>query len=228
MKEALTPRPPPLRGANISSADVPTVGEGETIGESRERRHHQGVTCWLPSPVRGERARGEGLLASVRFGWQVCFGAVRDFVWADLREGVLDLRGLGSPLRALVWLGFGLLLLVILAILQGDLWRQSFPLVALTQGIPGRGRLIPSAVIPVSFFLLSLAWSFVLAGALRSRRLIRFGVLGLWALTMTGSMVSGGTAGLSGFAIGAADAAGRPDRLRRSSPSRGRGGCWRC
>jgi hypothetical protein len=132
----------------------------------------------------------------------VAFGAVRDFVWADLREGILDLRGLGSPLRALVWLGFGLLLLVIVAMLQGDLWRQSFPLVALTQGIPGRGRLVPSAVIPVTFFLLSLAWSFVLAGALRSRRLIRFGVLAIWALTMTGSMVSGGLAGLLSYAVG--------------------------
>jgi len=39
---------------------------------------------------------------------------------------------LGSPLRALVWLGFGLMLLVIAAMLQGELWRQSFPLVALT------------------------------------------------------------------------------------------------
>jgi glycogen debranching enzyme len=29
---ALTPRPPPLRGANIGYADVPTVGEGETDG----------------------------------------------------------------------------------------------------------------------------------------------------------------------------------------------------
>ena len=151
---------------------------------------------------RRPRRAQHGLVASVRFGWQVLWGAVRDFVWADLREGVLDLRGLGSPLRALVWLGFGLLLLVILAMLQGDLWRQSFTLVALTQGIPGRGRLVPSAVIPVTFFLMSLAWSYVLAGALRSRRLIRFGVLAIWALTMTGAMISGGTATSLGFAIG--------------------------
>ena len=137
------------------------------------------------------------------FGWHVLSGAVRDFVWADLREGILDLRGLGSSLRALVWLGFGLLLLVIVAILQGDLWRQWFPLIALTQGTPGRGRLIPSAIIPVTFFLTSLAWSFVLAGALRSRHLIRFGVLAIWALTMTGAMVSGGTSSLLSFTVGA-------------------------
>ncbi|MGE3911300.1 MAG: hypothetical protein AB7K36_18230, partial [Chloroflexota bacterium] len=80
---------------------------------------------------------------TIRFGWLVSVDALKDFVWADIREGVLDLRGLGAPLRALVWLGFGLLLLVIAAILQGDLWRQEFPLVPLTQGIPGRGRLVP-------------------------------------------------------------------------------------
>ena len=84
-----------------------------------------------------------GGLSAIHFGWRVAFEAVRDFVWADLREGVLDLRGLGSPLRALIWLGFGMMLLVIAAMLQGELWRQSFPLVALTQGIPGGAGSFP-------------------------------------------------------------------------------------
>jgi hypothetical protein len=141
------------------------------------------------------------VLAPARFGWRVAVAVVRDFVWADLRDGILDLRGLGTALRALVWLGFVLLMLVMAAMLQGDLWRQAFPLVPLTQGIPGRGRLVPVSVIPVTFFLLSLAWSFVLAGALRSHWLIRLGVLGLWALTMTGSMVSGGMAGAASYAV---------------------------
>ena len=139
--------------------------------------------------------------STVRFGWAVTVGALRDFVWADLRDGVLDLRGLGSPLRALVWLGFGLLLLVIAAILQGDLWRQAFPLVPLTQGIPGRGRLVPVSVIPVTFFLLSLSWAFVLAGALRSHWVIRLLVIGMWMLTMAGSMVSGGVGGALSYAV---------------------------
>ena len=33
-------------------------------------------------PERTQR----GPLAPLRLGWQVAFGAVRDFVWADLRE----------------------------------------------------------------------------------------------------------------------------------------------
>ena len=45
LSSALTPRPPPLRGANIGFADVPTVGEGETVS-------------LLPSPAHRERGWG--------------------------------------------------------------------------------------------------------------------------------------------------------------------------
>ena len=45
--QALIPQPPPLRGANIGCADVPTVGEGET-------------DALLPSPAAGRGAGGEG------------------------------------------------------------------------------------------------------------------------------------------------------------------------
>lgn len=138
--------------------------------------------------------------AGLRFGWSVAFEAIRDFVWADLREGILDLRGLGSATRALVWLGFGLMLLVIVAILQADAWRQAFPLVPLTQGLAGRGRLVPEALIPVTYFLLSLAWAFVLAGALRSRRAIRLGILALWILDVVGSLFRGSQSGPLGYA----------------------------
>ena len=192
-QDDLTPQPPLRRGEGEQALRLPLSAPERDVGAADIRA--------------AQRLGGEvhsGLLAPIRFGWHVVVGAARDFVWADLRDGILDLRGLGSPLRALVWLGFGLLLATIVAILYGDLWRQSFPLVALTQGIPGRGRLVPSAVIPVTYFLLSLAWSFVLAGALRSRRLIRFGVLGIWALTTTGSMVSGGVADAVSFGVGLA------------------------
>ncbi len=187
-EDALTPRP--SQDARTPRPPLPLAGEGEE---------------WTP-PTPGEKLRrvfrAAGPIGAVRFGACLAFDAVRDFVWADIKDGILDLRGLGSPLRALVWLGFALLLLVIIAILQGDWWRQNFPLVALTQGIPGRGRLVPTAVIPVSFFLLSVAWSFILAGALRARRSIKLGILALWALTMTGSMVSGGIGGLLSYAVG--------------------------
>jgi hypothetical protein len=36
-QETLTPQPPPLRGANIGCADVPTVGDGEKAGAATVR-----------------------------------------------------------------------------------------------------------------------------------------------------------------------------------------------
>ena len=108
-----------------------------------------------PSSSPSGRGGGEGksrppgvLSRPLRLLWSVTFDAFHDFVWGDLKDGVLDLRGLTLPVRALVWLGFTLLIVMTGAMLVGDTWRQTFDLVPLTQGIPGRGRLVPAAVIP--------------------------------------------------------------------------------
>jgi hypothetical protein len=130
------------------------------------------------------------MFGAVRFAWSVTFDAVHDFIWGDLKEGVLDLRGLALPVRALVWLGFTLLLVAIGGLLVADHWRVAFDLVTLTQGIPGRGRLVPTALLPATMFLLALAWSFVLAGALRARRAIRLTTLILYGLTFISSFDS--------------------------------------
>ncbi len=148
-------------------------------------------------PTRGT------LIALLGFLWAISFGALRDFVWADIREGLIDLRGLSRPTRALAWIGFGLLGLMLIAILFNDFWRASSPLLTLTEPLPGRGRMLPVAVLPATLFLLSVAWAFLLAGALRSHILIRLGVLflflpaaGLW---LANSLAS---AGISGVGLG--------------------------
>jgi hypothetical protein len=51
---ALTPQPPPLRGANIGCADVPTVGEGETACTSGT----------------APRSRAQGAGPGVRVAWE--------------------------------------------------------------------------------------------------------------------------------------------------------------
>lgn len=138
----------------------------------------------LPIPTA---VRPRSVLGSIRFvGW-LTYDAIRDFVWGDLKDGVIDLRGLGPALRALVWLGFALLLATLGALLASDTWRGVFELVPLTQGIPGRGRMVPSALVPASLFLLAVAWSFVLAGALRARRSIFLLTVGSYCLTIVGS-----------------------------------------
>lgn len=131
--------------------------------------------------------RPRSVLGSIRFVVWLTFDALRDFVWGDLKDGVIDLRGLGPALRALVWLGFALLLATLGAMVVGDVWRGLFDLVPLTQGIPGRGRMVPSAMVPATLFLLAIAWSFALAGALRARRSIFLVTVGMYCLSVVGA-----------------------------------------
>lgn len=146
----------------------------------------------------------------IGFLWAISFGALRDFVWADLREGLIDLRGMSRPARVLTWTGFGLLALVLAGLLFNDFWRATSPLLPLTTVVPGRGQMLPIALLPATLFLLSISWAFLLAGALHSHPLVRLGVVlvflpaaGLWlsdslaSLSLTGitpAIVAGGLA----------------------------------
>jgi hypothetical protein len=112
--------------------------------------------------------------------YELTIGAVRDFVWADLRSGTISLRGLPAATQALAALGFGLLFAMVGALLYNDFWRSHFTLLALTGAVPGRGTLLPDALMPATFFLFAVAWAFVLAGALHSHPLVRAGTLALY------------------------------------------------
>ncbi|RME52803.1 MAG: hypothetical protein D6790_18320 [Caldilineae bacterium] len=142
-------------------------------------------------PTRTTVAAVAGLL------WAVSFGAVRDFVWADLREGMISLRGLSATVRGLVLLGFGLLAAMLGSMLLSDVWRAWMPLLPAVNGVVGRGSLLPIGLLPATLFVLSVAWAFFLAGALHSHWAIRVGVLlvyllstGLWLLTLIFSVQS--------------------------------------
>ncbi len=114
--------------------------------------------------------------------WALTFGAVRDFVWADLKAGMIDLRGLSRVTRGLILLGFALMALMIGLLLFNDVWRASADLVPLTNSLAGRGTLAPVPLLPATLFLLAMAWSFALAGALHSHWAIRLGVVSLFTL----------------------------------------------
>lgn len=146
-------------------------------------------------------------IAAISFLWAISFGAMRDFVWADLREGLIDLRGLSRPTRVLTWTGFGLLTLTLAGLLYNDIWRATSPLLPLTQVLPGRGQMLPVALLPATLFLLSISWAFLLAGALHSHPALRIGVVllflpaaGLW---LSNSLASTALTGLTpGIAAG--------------------------
>lgn len=111
---------------------------------------------------------------------------VREFIWADVRAGLVDLRGLDTPTRFLVMVGFGLLVGTVLALLFNETWREQFTLVPQVSGTVGRGTLAPDALLPVTFFLVAVAWAYGLAGALHSHWLARILVIGLYMLFALG------------------------------------------
>lgn len=152
------------------------------------------------------------LAALAGLAWALSFGAVRDFVWTDLREGMMNTRGLSHTVRALVWAGFGLLGVMVGALLFNDLWRALSPLIALehvSSSTVGRGALLPAALVPATLFMIVLAWSFMLAGVLHSHPALRVVALALYvpfALQWVGAGASdlAGGAGATLVALAAA------------------------
>jgi hypothetical protein len=122
--------------------------------------------------------------------WALSFGATRHLIWAELRGGMINLRGLTPSTRRLIWLGFALMTFLVGALVLSDLWRTRTALVPLTvDADPGqgtRGVLLPMAVVPVGLGLLAFAWSFLLAGALQCHVAIRLAILLVYLLYMAG------------------------------------------
>ncbi len=114
----------------------------------------------------------------------ITFGALRDFVWRDIRDGMIDLKGFARSTRWTILLGFALLFGMVALLLNNELWRQLFPLVGMPAPLDmvGRGRFVPEALVPVTYALLAIAWAFALTGLLHSHPLARAGILALYLL----------------------------------------------
>jgi hypothetical protein len=108
-----------------------------------------------------------------------------EFVWADLRDGMIDLRGLSVGLQATILLGCAVVALCLGLLTQAPALRAAFPLYTSVVPAPGRGLQIPLVLFPLSLFLLTLAWAYLLSGARRAHWLIRLGIFALYALTMS-------------------------------------------
>jgi hypothetical protein len=88
-----------------------------------------------------------------------------------------------------------LLAAMIAGLLINDTWRAWSDLIPATNALAGRGTLVPAPLIPATLFLLAMAWSFALTGALHSHWAVWLGVLGLFAvvaLTWTGDVTGAG------------------------------------
>jgi hypothetical protein len=136
----------------------------------------------IPSPL--------ALAGVVALLWTVSSCAVRDFVWADLRTGLLDLRAMPRNARLLARAGIVLFAAVMITMLIADFWRSQVPLIALSDMRGARAQLLPTVLLPITLFLLVVAWSFVLTGALHSHWALRLGLLLLYMLTALGWVMS--------------------------------------
>ena len=115
--------------------------------------------------------------------WATLGATLSEFVWRDIRDGMINLRDFARPLRVTVWLGFSLLVLCLLLLTQVTTIRAAFPLFTSTTPVPGRGIQIPLPLFPLSALLLSVAWAYILAGAHHSHWAIRVGVALLYIMT---------------------------------------------
>lgn len=123
-----------------------------------------------------------GALPLLLLLWSIPNRAVREFVWGDLKAGLIDLRGLPRSAQWIAGVGFALLTGLIASLLLSEVWRMHFELVPLSNSAPGRGTLVPAGFIPLIGFVLALAWSLALLGAMRAHPLIRWGVVGLFVI----------------------------------------------
>ena len=119
---------------------------------------------------------------------------MRKLVLADLKEGVVRVGDLPRLTRTLVWLGFAMLFAGVGMLFFNEALRAAFPLLPMIGGTTGRGELVPFALLPFTLFVLSVAWGFMLTGALHARRVVRLAVLLLY-LVIAGVWTVGTSSG---------------------------------
>ncbi len=116
--------------------------------------------------------------------------AMSKLVVDDLRPGVVHVGDLPRLTRTLAWLGFILVFAGVGMLFFSEPLRETFPLLPMLGGTTGRGELVPFVLIPVTIFILSVAWGFMLAGAIRARLIVRLAVLLLY-LVVAGVWTAG-------------------------------------
>lgn len=125
---------------------------------------------------------------------------VRLKVWktlikVDLRRGLISLEGLAWSTRALLITGLALAGIMILVLLFSGGLRAAQPLVPLAAVGDGvRGLLLPRLIVPLTLFVMALAWSFILSGVLHCPFPLRLAALLLYLTIVIPLMTSPFTA----------------------------------
>lgn len=116
--------------------------------------------------------------------------AVRRFIREELGEGTISFDGLSWTTRLLILTGFALLGAAIFALIANELLRTLIPPLTVPPSSSsiapppiGRGAVLPVVLMPATLLLLSISWSFILAGGLHARPIVRLGTLFLYLIT---------------------------------------------
>ncbi len=119
------------------------------------------------------------------------FEGFNRFIVADLRDGRLSLEGLSFPVKALTIIGFTLLFVAAFLMIFFDPIRQNSELLTLqNSNLVPRGSSIATLTIPLTIFLVTCGFAYILTGAIRIQRLflililtVYYGSISLFVLT---------------------------------------------
>ncbi len=116
--------------------------------------------------------------------YQIFVGGIRDFVWSDLNEGRLRLNGLSRPVQLIIISGFLVILYTLGLIIFSDTLRNQETLIPLTytRATSGRGALVPQSLVPQTLFVITMGWSFLLAGSIRINRWLKYFLIYVYLL----------------------------------------------
>lgn len=107
--------------------------------------------------------------------WQIATSGVRVFAVDSLRDGVVDLRPLSRTGRALVLAALTIVTAFLLSLLFSDALRINGPLETLAvASTEARGLTAPVLAVPITLVTITLAWTYVLTGALHMRPVVRW------------------------------------------------------
>ncbi len=142
----------------------------------------------LRPTVNSLRLVGQLIWVLLNNGWDAV-------VWGNVRAGSISLAGSPRSFRVLIRLALWAIIGLLIMLLFGDVWRYVSPLLPLlffTDSLSG--IYAPQLFVPVIFGLLSVAWAYLLTGALHTPwpgKLVVLALFALFDLSLTISLVTG-------------------------------------
>jgi hypothetical protein len=126
--------------------------------------------------------------------WLLVAGGWETFVWGNIRAGSVSVEGTPRSFRLLIRAALLLVVGLLVTLLFSDTWRRLSPLVPmLFYSDSLSGLYAPQALVPITIGLLTLAWAYLVGGALHAPwwgKLIIVGLLIIFDLSFSLQLVT--------------------------------------